>query len=112
MLKEYAKRLMQWLEHIGLYVRALVKWLLLAAVTGCCCGVVGTLFHLGVHEATLLRETYPWLLWCLPLAGLAIVGCYKLLEIEGQGTNDIIDAVHLGKELQIWLLPAIFSARC
>ena len=108
MLEETWRHFLALCAHIGLYVRALVKWLLLAAVTGCCCGVVGALFHIGVHEATLLRETYPWLLWCLPMAGLAVVACYKLLEIEGQGTNDIIDAVHLGKELQVWLLPAIF----
>ena len=33
---------------------------------------------------------------------------YKLTKTEGQGTNDIIDAVHHGKPLSIWLLPAIF----
>ena len=108
MLETYWARLLRLCSHVGLYVRALVKWLLLAAVTGCCCGVVGALFHIGVHEATQLREAHPWLLWCLPLAGLAIVACYKLTGTEGQGTNDIIDAVHLGTGLRIWLLPAIF----
>lgn len=108
MLKEYGKRLLGWFAHVGLYVQALVKWLALAAVTGCCCGVVGALFHIGVHEATQLRSDHPWLLWCLPLAGIVIVAFYKLTGTEGQGTNDIIDAVHLGKGLRIWLLPAIF----
>ena len=37
-----------------------------------------------------------------------IVGFYKLTKTEGLGTNDIIDAVHLGKSVSIWLLPAIF----
>jgi len=97
-----------WLRRCGLYVQALGKWLILAAVTGVLCGVIGSLFHIGVHKATALRDAHPWLLWCLPLAGLAIVGFYKLFRTEGQGTNDIIDAVHLGKELSIWLLPSIF----
>ena len=105
---EHRKRTWAWLKHCGLYVQALGKWLLLAVVTGVICGVIGSLFHIGVHEATALRDAHPWLLWCLPLAGLAIVGFYKLFRTEGQGTNDIIDAVHLGKELSIWLLPSIF----
>lgn len=104
----YPKRAWAWLKHCGLYVRALAKWLCLAAVIGVLCGVVGSLFHIGVHQATALRAADPWLLWCLPLAGLVIVGFYKLVGTEGQGTNDIIDAVHLGRKLSIWLLPSIF----
>ena len=103
-----AGRALDWLVHTKFYIKALVKWLLLAAVTGTCCGVVGALFHIGVHHATALREEHFWLLWCLPLAGLVIVGFYKLTKTEGMGTNDILDAVHLGKPLSIWLLPAIF----
>ena len=96
------------LRHLGLYARAAVKWMLLAAVTGTVCGVVGSAFHMGVHYATLLREQHGWLLWCLPAAGLVIVAFYRLTGTEGQGTNDIIDAVRLGKKLSPWLLPAIF----
>ena len=97
-----------WLSHTRLYIKALVKWLVLAAVTGVACGTIGSVFHIGVHHAALLRAAHPWLLYCLPLAGLAIVGFYKLTKTEGQGTNDIIDAVHLGKDLRRLLLPAIF----
>ena len=91
--------------HAGLYVRAMAKWLAVAMVTGVFCGVVGSLFHIGVERATELREQHPWLLWCLPAAGLVIVAFYKLTKTEGQGTNDIIEAVHHGRPLSIWLLP-------
>ena len=90
------------------YLSALAKWLILALVTGGICGAVGAAFHTGIHEAELLRERFPWLLWCLPLAGVAIVAFYKLTRTEGQGTNDVIDVVHLGKGLPVLLLPAIF----
>lgn len=106
--KGLGHRAAAWCVHTGLYIRAFIKWLLVAAVMGTCCGVVGSLFHIGVYKATALRGEHPWLLWCLPLAGLAIVGFYKLTRTEGQGTNDIIEAVHHGKVLSIWLLPAIF----
>ena len=94
--------------HAELYIQAAAKWLLLALVTGGICGAVGSLFHIGVERATELRAAHPWLLWCLPAAGLVIVAFYKLTRTEGQGTNDIIEAVHHGKKLTIWLLPAIF----
>ena len=97
-----------WVRHTGLYIQALVKWLLVALVVGVACGALGSAFHIGVERATELRGEHPWLLWCLPLAGLLIVGFYRLTRTEGQGTNDIIDAVHLGKGLTLKLLPAIF----
>ena len=97
-----------WGHDTGEYVVTLAKWLLLAGVVGGACGVVGALFHVSVHYATLARASYPWLLWCLPLAGLAIVGLYRLLGTGGMGTNDIIDAVHDDKRLPLALLPSIF----
>lgn len=90
------------------YARALGKWLLVAVVTGVCCGLVGSAFHIGVHHVTELRAAKPWLLICLPVLGLSIVGFYKLTRTEGKGTNDVIDAVHHGKPLPLLLLPAIF----
>jgi len=96
-------------RHVRLYLQALGKWLALAGVTGVCCGFAGSAFHIGVSEATVLRQANPWLLWCLPLAGIAIVAFYKTTHTEGQGTNDIIEAVRLGRGLSLWLVPAIFA---
>ncbi len=92
----------------ALYARALGKWLLLATAAGVSCGLVGTAFHVAVETVTELRGEYPWLLYLLPLAGLAIVGLYKLLGTEGQGTNDIFNEVHDGGNISILLVPAIF----
>ena len=93
---------------ILLYARALGKWMLLATAAGVSCGLVGTAFHLAVEIATELRGEFPWLLCGLPLAGLAIVGLYKLLGTEGQGTNDIFNEVHSGGTISLLLVPAIF----
>ena len=108
MLKEYFDRFLAWWEHIESYIVAVAKWVSVAITTGIFCGIIGSVFHHGVHIATELRAEHPWLLWCLPIAGLVIVGFYKLTKTEGQGTNDIIEAVHHGKGLSIFLLPAIF----
>lgn len=105
---KYGKKFWVWLRHTTIYAQTTAKWLFLAVVIGLLCGAVGTAFHMGVHYATELRGRWPWLLWCLPLAGLVIVAIYKVTRTEGQGTNAVIDEVHLGKGLPVLLLPAIF----
>ena len=107
-MEHLTKEFATWLRRVVLYLKTLVKWLVVSVAVGVACGVVGALFHIGVHHATALRGEHPCLLWCLPLAGLVIVGFYKLSRTEGLGTNDIIDAVHKGKALPFLLLPAIF----
>lgn len=107
-MKEIVKRFRAWLKRCRFYLKILAKWLVLATVVGLLCGVIGSMFHIGVHQATELRAEYPWILWCLPLLGLVIVGFYKLTKTEGQGTNDILDEVQLGNGISLWLLPAIF----
>lgn len=91
-----------------LYTRTLFKWLCVAGSTGALCGLIGSLFHIGVKCASEMLGRFPWLLFCLPLAGLIIVAIYKLTKTEGLGTDAIIEAVQMGKKLPFWLLPAIF----
>lgn len=90
------------------YLKALVKWLVIAIIIGILCGFIGTAFHKGVEYVSEFREMNPWLLYLLPAAGLVIVAVYKLTKTEGQNTNDVIDTVSGGKHLSIWLIPAIF----
>jgi len=96
------------LQHMWRYVQTLLKWLLVASLTGVICGAVGTLFHVGVEVAAELRHEHGWLLYLLPVAGLVIVAIYKIFQVEGVGTNGVIDAVHLGHRLPLHLTPAIF----
>lgn len=88
----------------------LAKWLVLAAVVGVLCGGIGAAFYHAIVKVTALRTQHPWLLFTLPLAGLVIVAIYKATGTEGQGTDNVIDAVQDGKPLQVLLLPAIFVA--
>ena len=102
------RRLRDELAHMGLYVKTLFKWVLLGGVIGAVGGVVGSLFHLGVNYATAIRGAHPWILYLLPVGGLAIVGLYKLCHLEGKGTNAIIESVHFGESVPILLVPVIF----
>ena len=71
-------------------------------------GGIGTAFHLAVEAVTELRGAHGWLLWLLPVAGLAIVALYKVTGCEGMGTNNVIRAVHSGESVSPLLVPAIF----
>lgn len=107
-MKGIVEWFLDWLKRGKEYLGVLFRWLCISICIGAVCGVIGASFHIGVHYATELRVEHPWLLWCLPVLGLGIVAFYKLTKTEGLGTNDIIDAVHKGKKLPIFLLPAIF----
>jgi len=100
--------LRQYLRHLGIYARALGKWLLVSALVGLLCGLIGSAFHIGVEHATRLRAARPWILYTLPAAGLLAVAIYRVLRVEGQSTNDILAEIQSGRGLKPALLPAIF----
>ena len=97
-----------WGRMVCLYLRTLAKWLFLSAVIGAVCGMIGSVFHIGVHYASELRAVHPWLIYLLPAAGLLIIAIYKLTKTEGKGTNQVLDVVQRNDPLPFLLLPAIF----
>ena len=74
------KRTKTTLRRWCLYGWTLAKWTMAASAIGVVCGLIGTMFHFGVHEVTAFRGTHPWVLYLLPLAGFVIVSFYKLTE--------------------------------
>lgn len=93
------------------YALTALKWLFCAAIIGTICGVVGTLFHFLIQKATFLRNDNPWLLYCLPIAGVIIVFLYKTFGMEeDRGTNLIIESIRTSKVIPIVMAPLIFVA--
>ena len=102
------ERLKERVAHIGQYAVTLLKWMVLGGVIGLVGGIIGSLFHIGVDTATQARLAHPWVLYLMPVGGLAIVGLYQLTKTEGKGTNDIIASVHFGEQVPGLLVPVIF----
>lgn len=100
----FAKSAKEW----GLYIETFLKWVVAAGLIGGAGGILGAIFHHSIEAAESARNAHPWLLFLLPLAGLIIVGFYKLTRTEGLNTNHVIRAVHKGKRLSVMLMPAIF----
>jgi len=85
-----------------------VQDLLVAALTGLLCGVVGSVFHHAVDWATEIRTEHGWLLYLLALAGLAIAALYHYTHTNGIGTNNILSSIRKGEHIPLWLVPVIF----
>jgi H+/Cl- antiporter ClcA len=83
-----------WREHLsqGRYV---AKWLVIASLLGILVGIAVGFFLWSLDRATELRFDHPWLLYALPLAGLALGGLYHAFgrSVES-GNNLIIDRIH------------------
>jgi H+/Cl- antiporter ClcA len=81
-------------EHIRLAIYFL-KWILIAAPVGAAIGAAVALFLWSLDLATKARWDHPWLLYLLPVAGMAIGVMYQRLgsSVEG-GNNLIIEQVH------------------
>jgi len=98
-----------YIERIKMVALRFVRSIVFAAVVGVAVGLVGVLFHLSVEKATELRTEFPWLLWLLPIGGIAIVWLYKKAGMEkDKGTNFVLEAVRLNNDLSIKTAPLIF----
>lgn len=97
------------IKHNLTRAKTAVKWVIFSIISGTVIGCVGTLFYFGLTIVTLVREKNPWLIWLLPIGGLIIVGCYRLLHDEKDtGTNLVLSAIHSGDELPFRMAPLIF----
>lgn len=88
--------------------RWVLRWLAFGLLTGVLCGVVGVVFSRAVSFVTDLRSENGWLIYLLPLAGVAIVWIYRRCHEVGVGTNQVLGSVRGDGTLSIWLAPAIF----
>lgn len=72
-----------------------LRWTVIAAPISAVIGSLTALFLWSLELATHARELHPWLLFLLPLAGIAIVLTYRLLGgTSNAGNNLIMDEIH------------------
>lgn len=96
------------LSAVGRYLREAGRWLVVACLLGCLCGLLGAGFHKLIELVTELRLAHPWLLLLLPLGGLLILGFYQLCKVSfDAGTNLIITSVSAGADVPLALAPLI-----
>lgn len=87
---------------------AFVRSLAMAVLLGIGIGAYATAFAMLINFLTGLRELHPWLLYLLPVGGLAIVGFYSLLKADNtKGTNQVLESISSEGTLPVKMAPLI-----
>lgn len=98
----------QFFEEQGRNLRNLVKWFLLAVITGVGAGGVSCLFSYILTKATGLREAREWIFLLLPAAGLAIVFLYEKFDRNDGGTNQVFSTIRERDDIPVYSAPLVF----
>jgi H+/Cl- antiporter ClcA len=97
------------LEICAAQVLVLLRWMVLAGITGSVLGIFGGLFGRSITIVTAFRNSHPWMLYLLPVAGLIIVAIYRLDPYKG-GTNRILEGVQSDTYVPLRMAPLIVIA--
>ena len=82
------------------YITAFAKWVVIAVIVGIIGGILGSAFHLSIDFVTELREEKSFIIFLLPLGGIAIAALYKLFSAKGKiDTNRVIESVRDGENV-------------
>ena len=88
---------------------AIVKWAVIGVVVGLIVGGISALFAKCLNYVTDFRMNNEWMVYLLPIGGLAIVGFYKLLKSENdKGTNVVLSSISSDDDVPIKMAPLIF----
>ena len=86
-----------------------IKWVIFALITGLVVGSIATMFHFSIAIAAMVREATPWIIFLLPIGGLIIVRCYRMVKDEKElSTNSVLSAIHSNEKLPLKMAPLIF----
>ncbi len=93
----------------GKYYAYFLRWIVVAVILGIVGGVIGSIFHHFIDEATALRGEFPWLLYLLPFIGLFIVFIYQKAGFDKDpGTNKVFASTQTEETVPARMLPLIF----
>lgn len=82
-------------RELWLALRHFMLWVALVVPVGVLAGSASALFLWSLDQVTELRWEQGWLLWCLPLGGVAMGWFYQRYGGDaGKGNNLIIEQIH------------------
>lgn len=92
-------------------VKSFVKWLVISIAMGIIIGLTGALFYYCSASAEFFREEHHWMIFLLPVAGVAIAFFYKALNYShDRGTNLVLLAVRDNEKMGLRHAACIFVA--
>ena len=102
------KNFQYYISHIWRDISNLVKWLILAVLTGLIVGFISTLFARALKFVTTYRTEHYWVFFLLPVAGLIIAFLYQKLGQDDGGTNQVLSTIRSQDDVQFRSAPLIF----
>lgn len=85
------------------------RWIVMAMISGLVVGAFATLFAKTMNFVTNLRTQNPYIILALPLAGIVIVGIYRLANsTDNRGTNLVISSISSQDDIPFKMAPLIF----
>ena len=98
-------------SHNSKRALSVVTWTIAAVLVGLAVGSFATAFGLAMRKVISTRETYPWIIYFLPVGAILITFIYKkVLKAPDSGTNTVIAAIQSDHRLPFRLAPLIFIA--
>lgn len=89
-------------------MESLIKWIVLAFLTGFVVGGISSLFSYTLTKVTDFRESHLWVFFLLPVAGIIIVFLYQKIGKEDGGTNQVFSTVRSQDDVPLRSAPLIF----
>ena len=91
--------------------KSFLKWLIIGSVSGIIIGLIGTLFHFCSSSGEFFRSEHQWIIFLLPVSGLAITFLYHFLSYShDKGTNLVLLAVRDNTNMGFRHAASIFAA--
>ena len=90
------------------YIRGFATLIVVGLILGVIGGLVGTAFCYALRFAANTRAGNPWLVYLLPLGGLAIVWLYSQKGLRPTDTNGVLLAIHTPSRVPFATAPLIF----
>jgi H+/Cl- antiporter ClcA len=92
-------------------IHSILKWALMLLIVGIVAGTLSALFLSSLNWVTNYREAHQWLIYLLPIAGLAIglLYHYKGKDVE-RGNNLVFDTIHNPRDMiPLKMLPFVLG---
>ncbi len=97
------------IDTILKYLKAFLKWTLIAIIIGALCGVVGAFFHHLLDYVTHFRSENSYIICFLPISGLLIALLYSFAKKQGKiNTDRVIKSVGKDGDVPFVTVPLIF----
>lgn len=97
------------LKEMLSYIKAFIKWIIIALFVGALGGVIGSVFHIAIDVVTEYRTENTWVIFLLPVGGIFLAALYQLCKRFGKlDTNRVFLAVKSEDNVPVVMAPLIF----